>query len=252
MTLEKLTHPPIVEVICGLYFSTIADLDPLVLGAYWQQRRQEYPAHALHPPLPQSQSLVQFGMPTPRTWFISGDDSLVLQVQQDRLYVNWRARGGAYPRFSSRDGMRARTMREFELFSAFCRQSLGVEPTVLGVEVGKIDHFPWIGTDDLRRLMPSVAGWLDLTRGAEPNVGFRLDESDAESTLRLLVGLAILADEPSLPRVVRMETTATRAVTASSAGAIGEALDLANERVNTLFARLVPAAERNQRFGASA
>jgi len=36
-----------------------------------------------------------------RTWFLTANDSYVLQIQNDRLLLNWRRRHGEYPRFES-------------------------------------------------------------------------------------------------------------------------------------------------------
>ena len=49
--LEKLEQPPIVEVICGVWFANAVELDPVVLGAYWLRRRADFPKHEIHPPI---------------------------------------------------------------------------------------------------------------------------------------------------------------------------------------------------------
>jgi uncharacterized protein (TIGR04255 family) len=116
-TLEKLSSPPIVEVICGVFFSPLPNFDPVVAGTYWQQRRADFPGHSIHPAAGAPPGLV-IGTPPLRTWLISSNDGpFVIQVQADRFYLNWRRRGDAYPRFSTEHGLLERTLREFALFT---------------------------------------------------------------------------------------------------------------------------------------
>jgi hypothetical protein len=45
-----LERPPIVEVVCGLVFDPLP-LDGMLLGVYWDERKDDFPKRSLQPPL---------------------------------------------------------------------------------------------------------------------------------------------------------------------------------------------------------
>jgi len=51
MSHPKLAAPPIVEVVCGVFFAPIPELDPVILGKFWHDLRGDYPLHAIQPPV---------------------------------------------------------------------------------------------------------------------------------------------------------------------------------------------------------
>src|SRR6185436_6912977 len=164
-THEKLLAPPVTEVICGLIFEPVPEIDPLVLGTYWEKKRQDFPRHQLHPPISDESSLVITGLPTIRTWLISEDDVFVVQIQNDRFYLNWRARGQEYPLFSdhgNRIGILSRLNSEFSSFARFCKERLGRDVAPNRIELGKVNHFVqgehWRDFPDLAELLP----WLKV------------------------------------------------------------------------------------------
>jgi len=104
-------RPPVIEVAIGIEFVTPA---PLAVQSVFDLREtlgEAYPRVELQPPLPPLPPLgvsgtylgLQFGGPANRWWFLSGDDSRLIQLQQDRLLLNWRrtAQDSVYPRFHS-------------------------------------------------------------------------------------------------------------------------------------------------------
>jgi uncharacterized protein (TIGR04255 family) len=54
----------------------------------------------------------------PRAWFISGDDTMLVQLQSDRLLLNWRKgeQGAEYPHFAQVTAEFQRVYRDFEAF----------------------------------------------------------------------------------------------------------------------------------------
>ena len=60
MELERfpvLKKPPIVEVVCGIHFEPL-ELDGLVLGVYWDRRKEEFPTGSLQPALSEAAGFI--------------------------------------------------------------------------------------------------------------------------------------------------------------------------------------------------
>lgn len=94
------TVPPINEVVIGRYFLSRSDFLVPHFGSFWDRLRGEYPSVQHAPPLMESAGeAVEFILP--RVWYVSADSARLVQLQQDRMFFNWRERGSGapYPRF---------------------------------------------------------------------------------------------------------------------------------------------------------
>jgi hypothetical protein len=99
--------PPVAEVAVGVQFAAVPGLGGLRGGSLWRSWSDEYSELLEQPPLPplaplgQSDVWFQFGGPFgTRTWFVDSSQDHIIQIQNDRLIVNWRRVSGAdYPRF---------------------------------------------------------------------------------------------------------------------------------------------------------
>lgn len=242
--LEKLASPPIVEVICGVFFDGLASLDPVRVGTYWQQRRDEYPTHSIHPATGMASGLVLgTGTPPLRTWLVSRDDGpFVLQLQADRFYLNWRRRGVAYPRFSTERGLLVKTLEEFAWFADFCANSLGQRPGPRAVELGKVDHLiagkHFADRRDLGVLLPTLAATLTFALTETPEVLLRFHEAREDHSLTVTLASAQIDGADG----VRLETTVVQP--------LGEDLRVtfenANRQANQVFAALIPEEQRSR------
>lgn len=126
--LPEFRHPPVAEVACSVQFEPLRKLDGPRLGLLWARFRDRYPRAEQHPPLPNviesftRQAPPQFrvellqDLPFPRFWFISADQSRLVQVQDDRFVVNWRKQGSdqAYPRYATLRQVLVDDMATFE------------------------------------------------------------------------------------------------------------------------------------------
>lgn len=257
--LEKLEVPPIVEVVCGIHFDEIG-LDPVVLGGFWERRRKEYPKREIHHaierlPGPMQLHAVRLSN-TPgqlRTWLVSENDALVLQAQRDRFYLNWRSRGGPYPRFSSSDGLLKKMLREYGDFVSFCDTVLGTKLVPRVVELGKIDYLAqglhWSDAKDLVRVLPILEPWLRVIDGMEPEVAMRVRDqgtSGRELTVSLENTYTFGPDAPEPIRGIKLETNLQQQLAPSDT--IEDVFLQSNEAINEIFARLIPTAERSRRF----
>jgi uncharacterized protein (TIGR04255 family) len=136
-------RPPLAEVAIGVQFRPLTSLRAVHLGVLWERWREDYPILEEQPPLEPtfeqkgpifgSQVQLSFGPPPMmRHWFLNDDGSRLLQVQRDRLVLNWRRIDSLdpYPRYEAlRDTLLSRLseftrfIREFDLGSVEITQS---------------------------------------------------------------------------------------------------------------------------------
>lgn len=241
---RTLEAPPIVEVMCGIFFTPLIGLDPMSIGAYWEQRRPDYPNHAIQPAVSEIPGIVlNPGVGPLRAWFISADEDYVLQVQADRFYFNWRRRAGAYPRFRDHDGkpgVLSRALSEFEQFTADCERRLSARPAANTIELAKIDlmieGLHWGDFSDLGKLMPVIRDVARFSRGGDTTLAFQMSEQHGNDN-RVRVNVSFgqeIVPERGVARAVRVETTARHNLP-SSRGDLHVAFTELNEQVNDLF-----------------
>lgn len=252
----RLRQPPISEVVCGFIFDPIPELTPTQHGAYWVARKGDFPKHEVHGPLvdqaTQEQFEISLGPPLIRTWLVSGDDTRLVQLQNDRFFTNWRRRRetDAYPRFHSHDGspgLLAYALAEFVKFTEFAR-SVGKVPTVRHIELTKIDVLVqgkhWKDLVDFRGLLPWAAYSLDLGVSDRPAILLRLEDKMASGSV-VRVTAANGQERDTKAAVIRLETTMRAECDQGSLEAGFQAM---NERVNAMFFKLIPGKELG-RFG---
>lgn len=184
MTTERFVtykKSPVTEVAIGVQFAEpVVDLD--VLAAFSSALRSEYPGRTFQEPLPpiderfdvpvgiNLQFMLHAGARLPRVWFTSSDDRQVVQVQADRLILNWRRLDpdADYPRY---DRLRAvfdqllRMLREVVAEVHPERTELAinhVEVTYINeVEVpGSVPGGPHPGLDRILRDVTTHSGFL--------------------------------------------------------------------------------------------
>ncbi|HXV60168.1 MAG TPA: TIGR04255 family protein [Vicinamibacteria bacterium] len=253
--LEKLRKPPIAEVVCGIYFDEITELDPVAVGAYWGHRRDEFPKRQLHPavfaPAVPQQVSIGTGLPRLRTWLISRDDSYVIQIQHDRFYLNWRLRSEIYPRFSAQGGLQERVIAEYTEFSQFCEREFQTAPTPAAIELGKIDHFvegrDWIDKRDMTEMFPGLNAILQVAKTESPNVLMHFKESREGHPLQVSLTTATTGEGTEKKRILRLETTVIRHCGPSLIDA-RDSFAKANLDANEVFAALIPKDQRAMRF----
>lgn len=88
-------RPPVSEVVIGYAFVPRADVLVPHIGEFWTTRlKSDYPAVQHAVPVASGATLPFVdpltGAPLPRTQFVSEDGRRMVQLQQDRLYANWR------------------------------------------------------------------------------------------------------------------------------------------------------------------
>jgi uncharacterized protein (TIGR04255 family) len=176
--LPEFDRPPVIEVVIGVQFEPIKEFRQGHIGLFWNEIRADYPKAYDQPRLETPVESIDEGFvgpsfqlelldtpPVHRAWFVSADESLVVQVQDDRLIHNWRYRGGEYPRF---EPLIDRFWAHFDKYESTLRR-VELDPTsVLQAEVTYVNWIPVPSMDSFFR--PSTAAELNL-----PGIGPRPD-----------------------------------------------------------------------------
>jgi uncharacterized protein (TIGR04255 family) len=172
--------PPVAEVSVGVVFAPRPDLLIAYIGNYWGLIRDRYPRteHA-QLVLGEGEAPVQdrFGNWLPRVWFVSEDSCMLVQVQQDRLYVNWRATEGdaSYPRFPK---VKDEFDRVWTLFVRRIEELTGAAPLPIRVEVSYTnfisDGEALRSTADLSKVLKDFR-WADDHSFLSPPSGIALN-----------------------------------------------------------------------------
>lgn len=253
---EPLSEPPIVEVACGFLFADIAGLDPVAAGAYWSERRVDYPAHQVHPkiedPAPPG-SVEFFTNPLLRTWLTSVRNDFVIQIQSDRFYLNWRKTDAAYPRFSSGDGgLLMRATSEFERFAKFCATHVGVDPLPEQVELTKVDHLVqdehWHTFAELAAMIPWLEKLAHFSQSGEPGIAVRFNEPRPAGRVTVSLDMVVVPSVLQARRALKLEATSRKRVTRPGSEGVSDAFVEANAEVNDVFGTLVPKSTRTAHF----
>lgn len=245
-----LERPPIVEVVCGFIYEPL-ELDGMVLGVYWNERMRDFPERSLQPAFVDDSAFF-LGNPPLRAVLVSEDKVRVLQVQHDRMFLNWRAVGGSYPRFSNRGGgggLLEQALEEFQKLSEFAERRFGRRPTVTRIELAKIDVIDrrqqhWSDVSDLAKVMP-ITGTFSTGHTENREFSLRFVEHDAPRALVVSIN-SVSEQRGGDINAVRVETRAVHPLEVGTAheGAFLEA----NRAVNQAFFRLI-SEEGRRRFG---
>lgn len=219
--------PPINEVVCGLTFRHLVSMQAPHYGLFWQTIRKQFPKTRTVPPL---NAPIEVGAgqgisftvdPTvaqlPRVWFISEDESTLVQLQQDRFLFNWRAgHGTTYPRYKNIIRSFQSLLEKFQKF---------VETNGLGDlyftqgEVSYINHIVrgagWSSFGEVGEIFPDFS-WRLGTRilSAPESFNFRSNHSYAGGTLLVAMQTARSSAE-NQEQIIRFDLTARGEVVSS-------------------------------------
>jgi uncharacterized protein (TIGR04255 family) len=100
-------RPPLNELAIGIHFEPLIGWQSRHVGQFWTQVSQDFPGTEDQPPIFEVESGPRFQVlklpPLRRTFLVSRDQNLVLQLQEGKFLLNWRKRKPTdiYPRFNS-------------------------------------------------------------------------------------------------------------------------------------------------------
>jgi uncharacterized protein (TIGR04255 family) len=203
------TSPPVNEVVLAVQFAGDVIDEVGILNRYLPTIQRAFPKLEKQPPLPPMQEdlahppgpggpQVQFfqGPPATRYWFISADDTLLIQVQSDRFILNWRQTEAKadYPRYE-----KLRPAFEHHFSNFLTHVSSADEPPALNFcEVTYINHIEAAGavppgthgplSHVLRALDPEpVSAALPPIEDTQLQQRFLINDESGESYGRLYI-----------------------------------------------------------------
>lgn len=153
-----------------MYFSPPMDLRSIHFGQLWERWRERYPRSEDQPLLPPvgtedvgpgaSGIEVQFvaGSPGTRVWYLSEDKCHVLQVQRDRLVLNWRRMSPdqGYPRYGT---LRPEFGEALEALVGFAADQGLADPVIRQAEVTYVNPVPVSSVTPSEGLSGLLAPW---------------------------------------------------------------------------------------------
>ncbi len=183
--LPEYDNPPVTEVVCGVLFKTLKSFRVPYFGVFWEQCKADYPTcQDVAPLLPLIEEFReepvegQFQMqdiPLPRVWFISREETGLIQVQRDRFLHNWkRVRpSDSYPRYRTVIHL---FKQQFQRFETFVQENSVGNIEALQYEMTYVNH------------IPMGEGWNDLSELGKVFRSYRC-EGDKRQFLPLAEGI---------------------------------------------------------------
>lgn len=213
---------PLDELVIGVQFSSPVISESAILSRLWSTFRDEFPSLEIQPAVPpfeetfvspeefepgavEQQIFVGPSMPQ-RFWFASQDERRLVQVQSDRVLVNWRKRDDtdAYPRFDEIGGLF--DSRLDDLYAAV-READGEEPHASLCEVTYINIVDAeSGTGGAAGRRP-LSDFLTMVRDVNPLGTDSVEETSLQQAY-------VIADSDSRP-VGRLRVSAAPGLRAS-------------------------------------
>jgi uncharacterized protein (TIGR04255 family) len=170
--------PPIVEVVCGIQFRPLTKFQAPHYGIFWETIKKDFPRCRTVPALTSGPTIelqpnepteftaqVQVNVPDmPRVWFISNDETCLIQLQPDRLLFNWREGPSqkAYPRFKN---IVAQFRPIFAKFKKFVSSNKLGQLSLIQTEVTYINHIKFSGGFDTFAAIGELFPDLSWRRG---------------------------------------------------------------------------------------
>jgi uncharacterized protein (TIGR04255 family) len=189
--LPDFANPPVVEVAVAVGFQPLAGLRVVDLGGLWERYQADFPNVVEQPPIemtterfdglgaPPSMSFALMAAPPiPRLWFLNGDESQLIQVQNNWFARNWRKMptGGDYPRYPT---IRDRFRDDLSTFLDYIRAGKLGEFKPTQCEITFINHIADYGgqrqelSEILNLLKPlDVSGFLPSPESVGLNAQF--------------------------------------------------------------------------------
>ena len=238
-------NPPVIEVACGISFETIEKLRGPHFGLFWKKVRKKFPVcdHAqrleISPP--------EFDLKNylPRMWFINEEKNMLIQLQNNRFFFNWRRmqQEEAYPRYNT-------IIKAFKtnlgIFHKFLEEENLGSVKSIKCELTYINHIPkgegWESLGDINGVFRDLT-WSSNERFLLPPVGlggqvlFALPDDSGRLNVTLQHGERKIDKHPMLI----LQITATGLGADKSNDAVWEWFEVAHEWIVCGFTDLTGA-----------
>jgi uncharacterized protein (TIGR04255 family) len=177
-TLPTFKSPPLIEVVSGVVFDPLTEINGPLLGQYWSQQSNVFPKRPTElealgslfelfqlsgaQAAPPGAVLVNEPPPGPRYLLENVDGTQVVQVQRDRFLCNWRrhAPNNQYPRF---DALSHFFRTQYSEFEQFLKREVNAQPTPRQYELVYVNHISLRAASEIGGLLPD-ASWRPMER----------------------------------------------------------------------------------------
>ena len=255
-TLPEFGNPPLVEVAISVQFQGLQKFGIVHVGGLWEIFRERMPIVEYQPPLPPlfeifnlgDQAAIQvpihfFAQPTlPRIWFRDSANSKLIQIQSDKLILNWQKTNNntTYPRYSVLRGEFSETLNSFVDF--LTSNNIGslvpnqCEITYVNLLRTKDVNFP-IGI--FKKIELSSVGPFAAFEDATVSARYRMSDADGNPTGRLNIVSVPGVDSSGEP-VNQLTLTGRGPPKIPTLEAVFEFIDKAHIAVVNAFADITP------------
>src|SRR5690242_19629823 len=242
--------PPVSEVVIGLVFQPLVSFRVVHFGLIWEKLREEFPIIEHASPLGFEQALMSspvtaWPLFVPRVWFVTRSQDRLIQLQNDRFYVNWRSRaeGAPYPRYEAMIQMYEQCLAVVS--DVLKQENLG-DIVATSYEVRYINQIPkgagWHKFEDIGSIFPDVAWRSEATRFLPPPIGgtwsaaFNMPNDMGRLNVRAQPGVRDVKDENK--EIILLELTANGPGPGAKVTSAREWFDVGHEWIVRGFADL--------------
>jgi uncharacterized protein (TIGR04255 family) len=238
-------NPPVSEVVCGISFETIEKFRGQHLGLFWQKVRNEFPLCEHAPRLEFNPQQLDLSNYLPRMWFINEEQNMLIQLQDNKFFLNWRRmqQEEAYPRYN-------RIIKAFKanlgIFQKFLEEEKLGLVNLKKCELTYINHIPktegWDSLGDINEVFRDFT-WSSNGRFLPPPVGlggqasFSLPKDKGRLNVTLQHGARKIDKHP----ILVLQLTATGLGADKSMDAVWEWFEVAHEWIVCGFTDLTGA-----------
>jgi uncharacterized protein (TIGR04255 family) len=217
--LPEYDRPPVIEVVCGVSFASLAQFKIVHVGVLWERFKEEFPNFDEQPPIATAVEQLELqsiqpaafqivtSPPLPRAWFLDEPGNAIIQVQRDAFLYNWRKLkpDDTYPRFRS---VVASFKRHLQTFAAFLKEHQLGDLAPIQCELTYVNHISegpvWSRGKSLGDLLPDFAWrtspkrFLPTCEAVNWRTAFRLPERQGRLHISTQMGLIQPTGEPLL------------------------------------------------------
>lgn len=257
--LPSFSSPPAVEVVVGVEFLPLPGLGPVKLIGLHRLWADKFPNLHEQPALPPTapptsgpQGFIQFqfnlGAPALRLWMLNEAQDELLQVQNDRLVLNWRRTLGddrKYPRYDYLRGTYQDVYAEFQ--EQVAHLNVGTFRAHTAV-VSYMNRFELQAGEELKDVIAPLSQTWNLLSNVTPELSMNVPVTSGGSPDALRGQLTAKASIDSQDRRYGYLEVLTRVGVSDQSGDILACLDLAHWSCVDGFDRLTTE-KMHQRWG---
>ncbi len=265
VALPDYESPPVREVVCGVTFKKIEALKVPHIGLLWDEYRADYPECQDKPEIPlvweepdrtkqEAGLTILAEMPLPRSWFVSKDETQLIQVQRDRFLFNWKkmSESDQYVRF---EAVFTQFQDLYAKFCSFLEKNNFDAPEAKQFELTYVNHMPvseeWKNLGDIGSLFPDLSWQASETRflpspeNLTCNLSFKLP--DESGRLHVVIKRALRTSDQK--EIILLDLTARGFIEDESSDNMEDWFNMAHEWIVRGFSDLTSDSVQKEHWG---